>query len=386
MTDPAAPQTRTSGWIVFTSLVCAAAIGVVVVVETILDMNDVPLRPAVWWVAYALFIASLLAIHGWIPSPSLLSPNVLLVSLIGLAAVLVLLNPDQTWMLMLFVMTAAVASFFWRPRAVAVLVAAQVLLTVGVAVTAAWPLSELILAVVGFGNFQVFGALVVFAMRSEARARDELAVTHAELRAATRLLEMTTREAERLRISRDLHDLAGHDLTALSLELEVATHLTADSRAHRHVQRAKSIAKNLLDTIGTAVGEMRGEAPSLEPALRRLTAGIPGLSVTVHVDPGTSVDADRVVVLLRSVQEAITNILRHSGADHASVIIRAEGGDAVMTVADQGKGVETVVPGNGLIGMRERFEAFGGSLKVTSAPGQGLTLIGRLPRHEPTTA
>ncbi|MFS0893674.1 sensor histidine kinase [Microbacterium sp. 179-I 3D3 NHS] len=384
MTGSTLRQTRTSGWIVVTSLVCAAAIGVVVVVETMLDARDAPLPSTLWWAAYALYIAALLAIHGWIPTGRL-SPHALLVSLIGFAVLLVLLNPDQAWMLMLFVMTAAVASFFWPPRAIVVLLIVQILLTVGIALTAAWPLPELVLAVVGFGNFQVFGALVVFAMRSEARARDDLAVAHAELRATTTLLEMTTREAERLRISRDLHDLAGHDLTALSLELEVATHLTADTAGHRHVQRARSIARDLLETIRTAVGEMRDEAPMLEPALRRLTSGIPGLSVTVHVDRDISVDADRVIVILRSVQEAMTNILRHSGADHASVDVRAEQGDLRVTIADQGEGTAAIVPGNGLTGMRERFEVLGGSLEVTSAAGRGLVLVGRLPRHAPAT-
>lgn len=382
MTDLTRHLARTSGWIVITSLVCAAAIGVVVIVETLLDTPDDPRRLVAWWTAYVLFVAVLLAIHGWVPSPRPVSLNALLVSLIGLAFLLVLLNPDQTWMLMLFVMTAAVSSFFWRLRPVIVLITAQVLLSVGIGVVAGWPASELVLAVLGFGNFQLFGSLVVFAVRSEARARAELAVANAELRATTALLELTTREAERLRISRDLHDLAGHDLTALSLELEVATHLTAEGPGHPHVERAKSIAKNLLDTIRAAVGEMRDQAPPLDPSLRRLTAGIPGLKVAVHVDHGVSVDSDRIIVILRSVQEAMTNILRHSGADEATVIVRADGDDVLVTVSDRGQGAESIVAGNGLTGMRERFEALGGRLDVASAPGRGLTLTGRLPRRE----
>ena len=372
---------RTSRWIVLTSIVCAAAIGLVVIVESTIGTPDLTMRLAVWWAAYALFIATLLAIHGWLPSPRALSPHVLLGALIGLAALLVLLIPDQTWMLALFVMTAAMASFFWPPRAVVVLVSAQILLILGIGVAGAWPMTELLLGVAGFGNLQVFGALVVFAVRSEAEARDELAVAHAELRATAALLELTTREAERLRISRDLHDLAGHDLTALSLELEVASHLTTDTAGRRHVLRARSIAKDLLGTIRAAVGAMRSETPALEPALLRLTAGAPGLKVSVHVDAGLVLDADRVVVILRSVQEAITNVLRHSGACGARVTVHREDGDVLVAISDQGKGAESIVPGNGLRGMRERFEALGGSLDVTSGLGRGTTITGRLPRR-----
>lgn len=381
--DGARVRQRTSRWIVLTSIVCAAAIGLVVAVESTIDASDP--RLAVWWTAYALFVATLLAIHGWVPSSKALSPHVLLGTLIGLAALLVLLIPDQTWMLALFVMTAAMASFFWAPRAVVVLISAQVLLTLAVGVIDARPVTEIVLVVVGFGNFQVFGALVVFAVRSEARARDELAVAHAELRATAALLELTTREAERLRISRDLHDLAGHDLTALSLELEVAGHLTAGTPGHKHVRRARSIAKDLLGTIRAAVGTMRSEAPALEPALRALTADIPGLEVTVHVDPGLALDTDRVSVILRSVREAITNILRHAGADHARVAVEGEGCEVRVTISDRGRGVEVVAPGLGLTGMRERFEALGGSLDVTSSPGHGMTLTGRLPRGRLTS-
>ncbi|WP_309128444.1 sensor histidine kinase [Microbacterium sp.] len=382
-TDRAARET--AGWIVLTSVVCAAAIGVVVVLESMIDAPGNAFRLGLWWVAYALFVVTLIAIHGWLPWPRVRSPHLPLGVLIGLAALLVLLLPDQTWMLTLFVMTAAMAAFFWPPRAVALLIAAQILLTLGIAVTGGRSVAELVLAIVGFGNFQVFGALVVFAVRSEAKARQDLAVAHAELRATSALLELTTREAERLRIARDLHDLAGHDLTALSLELEVAGHLTADGAARQHLQRAKTIAKDLLGSIRAAVGTMRGETPSLEPALRALTADIPGLDVAVHVDRDIAVDGDRVIVILRSVQEGITNVLRHSGAERARVVVEMRGGDVLLTISDQGRGVDDIVPGHGLTGMRERFEALGGRLELSSVVGKGMTVTGTLPRSEPAS-
>ncbi len=381
MTQASGGWWNSSNLIVLTSVVSAAAVGIVVIVESTLAAPGDTTLVVARWTTYGLFAATLLMIHEWLPRPGFLSPSVLHVFLVAFAALLVLLIPDQVWMLMLFVLSATMSAFVWRPRAVFLLIVAQILLIVGVAVVNGWPVMEFVLAVAGFGSIQVFGALVVFAMRGEARARSELAVAHAELRATAAMLELTTREAERLRISRDLHDLAGHDLTALSLELEVATHLTAGSPGQPHVRRARSIAKDLLGTVRAAVGEMRAETPALEPALRTLAADIPGLDVAIEVDLTIAPGTDRVIVILRTVQEAITNIARHSGADRARIVVREDACDIVVTISDNGTGAERIVPGHGLTGMRERFESLGGSLDVTSRAGHGVTVTGRLPQR-----
>lgn len=381
MTQASGGWWNSSNMIVLTSVVSAAAVGIVVIVESTLAAPEDTALVVARWTTYGLFAATLLMIHEWLPRPRFLSPSVLHVFLVAFAALLVLLIPDQVWMLMLFVLSATMSAFIWKPRSVFVLIIAQVLLIIGVAVVNRWPIMEFVLAVAGFGSIQVFGALVVFAMRGEAHARSELAVAHAELRATAALLELTTREAERLRISRDLHDLAGHNLTALSLELEVATHLTADSPGHPHVRRARSIAKDLLGTVRAAVGEMRAEAPALGPALRTLAADIPGLDVVIQVDPAIAPDTDRVIVILRTVQEAITNIARHASADRARIVLREDARDLVVTISDDGIGADHIVPGHGLTGMRERFESLGGSLDVTSRAGHGVTVTGRLPQR-----
>jgi signal transduction histidine kinase len=97
----------------------------------------------------------------------------------------------------------------------------------------------------------------VVALRQHA-ARDELRKVNSELRATQALLAENTRIAERVRIARELHDLVGHHLTALTLNLEVATHLV-DGKALEHVQQAHSLAKLLLVDVREVVSDMRDD-------------------------------------------------------------------------------------------------------------------------------
>jgi signal transduction histidine kinase len=94
-------------------------------------------------------------------------------------------------------------------------------------------------------GFQVFTVLMSHATAREALARNDLAKLNAELRATQQLLVDSSQVSERMRIARELHDLVGHHLTGLSLNLEVASHL-AQGKAQEHIQTAQSVTKLLL--------------------------------------------------------------------------------------------------------------------------------------------
>lgn len=205
------PWTLRTG-LVLTSIAFALAVGVI----AMLDPSAVPSLPVAWWIAYGVFGVVLLAIQNYLPRPRWLGRNILLIVLITLGIGLVLLFNTQASAALLFVMTATMSSFFWPARAVFVVIAVQTGVVVLAGALGSWPVADLILGVTVFGISQVFGALVVFTARSEAAARRELAVAHAELRSSAALLRVSTREAERLRIASDLHDLTGQHLTALS--------------------------------------------------------------------------------------------------------------------------------------------------------------------------
>ncbi len=230
-------------------------------------------------------------------------------------------------------------------------------------------------------------ALVFFTStvaNQQAEQREVQRRLNAELRATRALLAESTRIAERMRIARDLHDLIGHHLTALSLNLEVASHLSNEA-AGIHVRKAQSTARHLLADVREVVSELRqDDAINLTQALRSLIDGVPGLAVHVVMPERFSVeDPRRAQVLLRCAQEIITNTAKHAGARNLWLnFAYADDGQLGLHARDDGRGVERVEPGNGLSGMRERLAEFGGSVALDSGVHQGFALTIRLPLGE----
>jgi signal transduction histidine kinase len=230
---------------------------------------------------------------------------------------------------------------------------------------------------VGYSSFTFITGLVA---RQQAAAREEQRRLNAELRATRALLAESSRMSERLRISRELHDLLGHHLTALSLNLEVAGHLT-EGKAQEHVRQSHTLAKLLLTDVREAVSEMREErGVDLGNALRVLAEGVPALDVTLDLPETLRIDdPERAQVLLRCAQEIITNTVRHAGASRLSLKVTSDVDGLRLEAKDDGRGCETAQPGNGLRGMRERLSACGGRVDIMTAPGQGFALDVRLP-------
>jgi len=207
---------------------------------------------------------------------------------------------------------------------------------------------------------------------------------NSELRTTRALLAESSRIAERMRIARDLHDLIGHHLTALSLNLEVTCHLTNEAAA-AHVRKAQSTAKLLLADVREVVSELRqDDSIDLTQALRGLTEGVPGLNVHVAMPPRFSVeDPQRAQVLLRCAQEIVTNTARHAGARNLWLnFAYAEAGQLGLHARDDGRGADQVAEGNGLSGMRERLAEFGGSVSLDAGLSRGFALTVRLPLGE----
>src|SRR3546814_4143958 len=154
--------------------------------------------------------------------------------------------------------------------------------------------------------------------RQQAQARDEQRRLNAELRATRTLLAESARVNERTRISRELHDLLGHHLTALSLNLEVASHIT-EGKAHEHVGQAHTLARLLLSDVREAVSQIRGnDAIDMSATLLPLADNVPGLRIDmVMPKPFLLDDPERAHVLLRCTQEIITNAVRRS-EEHTS--------------------------------------------------------------------
>ena len=230
---------------------------------------------------------------------------------------------------------------------------------------------------VGYSSFTFITGLVA---KQQALAREEQRRLNAELRATRALLAESSRMSERLRISRELHDLLGHHLTALSLNLEVAGHL-AEGKALEHVRQSHTLAKLLLTDVREVVSEMREERGiDLTSALRVLVEGVPALQVQLDLPERLQIeDPERAQVLLRCAQEIITNTVRHAGASRLSLHMTQDESGVHLAARDNGRGCQKAVPGNGLRGMRERLSVYGGRVDIITAPGQGFALDVRIP-------
>lgn len=239
-----------------------------------------------------------------------------------------------------------------------------------------------LLTSLGLTSFPFVASLLAL---QQVRARAELRKVNSELLATQSLLTENTRIAERVRISRDLHDLVGHHLTALSLNLEVASHV-ADGKAKEHVDQAASIARLLLADVREVVSDMRSDDQvDLRAALRTLAEGVPELDIHLDIpDELSTTDPRRAQLLLRCAQEVITNTVRHAQASNLWICLTSGSDGLVLRARDDGLGSPDLHPGNGINGMRERLRELGGRLDIATRPGAGFQIKAWLPLENAT--
>ena len=214
----------------------------------------------------------------------------------------------------------------------------------------------------------------------EQHVRRMLAASHAELLATQALLAGTVRASERLRIARDLHDIVGHHLTALSLHLDLAVRQCAAApSAPLHTSR--ELARTLLAEVRVVVAQERaGEPIDLRAVLTTLCAGIPEPAVSLQFEERLEIASPALAhAVFCCVQESLSNALRHAHASAITVRIAQREQQLHVHVADNGRGSGGAAPGNGLAGMRERADALGGTMAAASLPGGGYAVSITLP-------
>jgi signal transduction histidine kinase len=234
-----------------------------------------------------------------------------------------------------------------------------------------WGDESLMLALTGsvtLGLFHVFAVIATHRARREQELREETAALNRELLATRELLSEHSRQSERLRIARDLHDLLGHHLTAQILQLEVATHIT-DGAGRQKVEQALALGKLLLSDLRTAVSELREDEPiNFKDAVRKLVSDIPGIEVELDFTAALG-EIDLAQTLLRCTREALTNVLRHSGASRCVISFsQNSNNDYLLDVQDNGGKRHKIVAGNGLKGIKERIAEAGGSARWQFGP------------------
>jgi signal transduction histidine kinase len=230
--------------------------------------------------------------------------------------------------------------------------------------------------------FQLFATLLTHVARSEAEHRLELAERNAQLLATRQLLAERTRAAERIKIARDLHDGLGHHLSALSLNLEAASHLVQDD-AREHVRRAQDVSRAMLSDLRQTVRGMRDTGVDPLPAIRKLIESIDLPAVHFEAPDALPIgDPSHADALLRLVQEILTNAIRHAQARNLWISVSHSPRGIDIEGRDDGCGAHTWSDGLGLRGMRERLSLLGGSLDVRSLPGAGFFVHAHIPHAE----
>lgn len=360
----------TDGW----SGLVMLAVSVAVAVPALLGAVD-PVIPRGWWVALfaVVILALLLALFRERPDPVAYA---LFATAVVSSWVVVLTAPHLGLLPVLLVVTAAASVYLLPMRAGFAVVGLN---TAALALAMVLHGRDMVDALVTVGFYlliQVATMLSSVTLIREQRLRRELSEAHVDLRAASALLTESARTAERLRISRDLHDLIGHQLTVLTLELEAAQHREG-AQAQEHVERANRVARELLADVRRTVSELRTASSDLSEALGQLVRDLPDLAVSVEVSPDVQVDEEQVAALVRAVQEIVTNTVRHAGARELWIEVAARPPGVVLTAADDGRGFRELVPGNGLRGLTERIEALGGDVAFDG--GDGFRVTARVP-------
>jgi signal transduction histidine kinase len=232
------------------------------------------------------------------------------------------------------------------------------------------------------GQFFLIGGLVVQRRR---RRRAEIALQDL----SGRLL--SAQEDERRRISRELHDNLSQQMALLANEIDAvalrpglppATVARSMQELRKRTAEIATEIHNLSHRLHSSKLEMLGLAAAIRGHCQELLAQ--GVHVHVHDENVPALlSHDVELCLFRIVQEGLNNVVKHSGVREAHVTLRASKDVLVLSVADMGRGFDetgaAIEKGLGLASMRERLRLIEGEFTIRSEPGQGTTIIARVP-------
>ena len=281
--------------------------------------------------------------------------------------------------LLILVVSQFAARLPWAP-AVATLVSINLVYLILMLTT--WGLSwrDALLSLCAYGAFQLFAVLVLRYADQAERMANELRLVNADLMATRSLLAESARDQERLRLSRELHDVAGHKLTALRMNLR-ALRSRPELSDVRELVVSDELAAQLLDDLRAVVRQLRrGDGLSLEAGLRQLAAPLASFGLDVTVEQAACVERiEQAETLLRIAQEGLTNAVRHGRADHAWLSLCNEHGRLILKLDDDGRVNWPLREGVGIKGMRERLADLEGELKLSPSTRGGLQVRVELP-------
>jgi signal transduction histidine kinase len=301
--------------------------------------------------------------------------TVLAVVTIASALVLALLNGDPTPQLAVAYVIYLIPGRFPRREAIALLGGTLAALA---AAAAALPGRDALTALAENGALVAGAWLIGYAVTQQ--------------RAYARAVRSQEERDDRIRIARELHDVVAHGLSLIAVQAGVAGWVAESqpAEAARALTSIEEISRGALREMRALLGVLRVEddvAADLEPAhaladLPALADSVTAAGIKVTLDvrgeprdllPGLDLAAYRVA------QEALTNVIKHSGAASCRVIIRYEAAAVGLEITDDGRGTTANRDGHGIKGMRERVALYDGTFRAGPGPGGGFTVTARFP-------
>jgi two-component system, NarL family, sensor histidine kinase UhpB len=222
-------------------------------------------------------------------------------------------------------------------------------------------------------------------------AAQELEQSRAELRALAARIQMT-REQERTRIAREIHDELGQALTALKLDLAwlgnkrtrgaSGAYRLIDTSITDRIDETMEVVRRIASELRPSVLDQLGLEAAIEYLVQE-AAKRTGIEITLQAEEFPKLPDEVASHAFRIIQEALTNVTRHSRATRVHVSVKRAGAVIILAVADNGVGFVpdslSGITSLGLVGMRERALACGGTLMVQGKPGEGTAIIVTIP-------
>lgn len=333
---------------------------------------------ALAWSLLAAFSLGFLSLSVWPPRLRRVE-DLVIAALPVIALVMIGLDPRPGAVQVLLVIWAAVVFADWSTRQ-AVVAVILVDIVYYLVLRQLGDFRAPLQIVLSFAGFQAFAALCMYYARSAERTRDALSRVNADLLATRALLADSARDAERLRVARELHDVTGHKLTALRLNLRALGEDPAFAD-HPQIRIAEQLSGELLGDIRNVVQALRdGGGLDLATALRALAAPMPRprLRLTIADDVHVT-DPAIAEAMLRLVQEALTNASKHADAQTLDVSVRRDGDVLHVAIEDDGRVRDGWREGNGFTGMRERLSALHGRVRIARGPRGAMRIDAELP-------
>jgi len=212
----------------------------------------------------------------------------------------------------------------------------------------------------------------------------QLIAVNADLHATRAELADLAVAGERERLARDLHDLLGRTLSLIAVKAELASRLSAmrDPSAEAELTDVQRLARQAVRDVREAIAGV--QAPTVEAELTAAEAALRTAGIDVSIQKASSsVDPAHETTIALALREAVTNVLKHSGARTCHVALQTADGSSTLEVVDDGRGPTGDAAGTGLYGLAERIHRLGGSLEAGPDDGRGFRLRVQLGRDAP---